>query len=463
MTAAENDNETVTRLDSPVPIRAKVSDRWSGISELMRTDSPMARGLEDMLAQVDLLGLRSIASGLRDGRDCAISEKYTCGAYNLVFEIVFDDGVTWIARLRSGSPMQAVSQEFVFESPTYKQHLMESEISTMQYVRENTTIPVPEIYAFDTSSTNPAKLPYILMECIHGWRTPPKLQTLSDYAIRKILDQMANVLLQLSTLQFPLIGYLHADSDGEYRIDAMVDRKGKHVGPLSSALEYYRWRAEQPLNRSNDSVIDLQDALFHSYLYRLAVPFLMDGPQSAGPFPLAHNDLGVHNMLFDEAWNLVGVIDWTGACIVPWSSFAQFPGGVMMGPYLRHEFREDIYHYNRFKERVFLECLKRHEEIQEEKYVSVYKILWTPVSEVAQCVEQYDLAFLRSRYRRKLCRLLFGPDIDVEVLKKSCSKGELFGGGVGVCMNGALKSSDIGEENGGLYMREKRKGSRSLM
>lgn len=461
MKAANTENGSGNTPHSPIPVRGKVSAKWSGISELMRSDSPMAKGLEDMLSQVDHQGLRSIASSLRDGLSCTISDQYTCGAYNLVFEIVFEDGVSWIARLRSASQMQVVSQEFLFESPTYKQHVMESEVATMNYVRTHTTIPVPKVFAYDTTSTNPAKLPYILMECIHGWRTPPKLQDLPDTVVHKILDQLANVLLQLSTLQFPKIGYLHDDNEGYYRIDSMLDRKGNHVGPLSTSLEYYTWRAEQPLVRSNNSVIDLQDAKFHSYLYKLALPFLMNGFQPRGPFPLAHNDLGVHNMLFDETWNLVAVIDWTGACVVPWESFTQCPGGVMMGPYLPHEFNTRIYQYNRFKQRIFLDCLKRHEESQSGPgQVSLYKMLGTPIVEIAQCLEQYDLAFLRKKYMRKLCGLLFGPDIDVESLKKSISRADMFMDGLEGYRDGNStsdgKSFDLEST---LYMGGKRNGS----
>lgn len=465
---AGNNSQYVPHIASPVPIRGKVSARWSSISDLMRSDSPMAKGLEDMLAEVDLEGLRSIASGLRDGRACTISEKYTCGAYNLVFEIIFDDGVSWIARLRSASPMQAVSQEFVFESPTYKQHVMESEIATMEYIREHTTIPVPKVYAFETTSQNPAKLPYILMECIHGWRAPPRLQDLPAPVLHKIMDQLAEVLIQLSTVQFPEIGYLHKDSDGQYRIDAMLDRKGHRVGPLKTALAYYKWRANQPLVRSNDSAIDLQEAQFHSYLYKLALPFLMDGFRSEGPFPLAHNDLGVHNMLFDEQWRLLAVIDWTGACVVPWESFAQCPGGVAMGPHLRHEFSEHIYNSKSRTQRVFLEYLREHEEKLAQKNgdngISVHKMFGTSIVEVAECVELYDLAHLRKKYRRKLCRLLFGPDIDGDALKASVFRSELFGGvGVGVegYRNGnTWKSSDFEGEGVALCMKGRTNGSR---
>jgi isoamyl acetate esterase len=437
---------------SPIPLRGKVSAKWSGIAELMRSDSPMAKGLEAILELVDLDGLCSIASGLRNGLDCYVTDKYTCGGYNIVFEIVFEDGLSWIARLRSASPMQVVSQEFVFESPTYKQHVMESEVATMNYVREHTNIPVPQVYAFELSSDNPVKLPYILMECIHGWRAPLKLQDLSKPALIKVLDELAGVVVQLSTLQFPQIGYLQEGADGKVFIDAMVDRSGKRFGPLTSAAAYYKWRGQQPLIRSNNSAVDLHEAYYHSHLYKLTLPFLMDGFRTEGPFPLSHNDLGVHNMLFDENWKLKAVIDWTGACIVPWESFAQFPGGVNMGPYLRHEFSDQMYHFYRLEKRIFLDAIKRHEDERKRDpaFVPVSRLLGTPVAELAACIEQYDYAFLRKQYQRKMCRLLFGPDVDVELMKLSISKSELFGdirarayqnGGEG-------KSSDLEHRNG---------------
>ena len=452
-------------VESPIPVRGKVSAKWQGISEWMRSDSPMAKGLEKMLDQVDLEGLKSIASGLRNGMNCHITDNYTCGAYNIVFEIVFDDGVSWIARLRSASHMQIISQEFVFESPTYKQHMMESEIATMKYVREHTSIPVPEVYAFETTSNNPAKLPYILMECIDGHRVPAKARDLPSHLLKQILHELAGVLLKLSTLQFPKIGNLYENSDGRYRIDTMLDRKGKKVGPFTSSTEYYRWRAEQPLVRSNNSSMDLKDAFFHSYLYKLSLPFLMNGFRPEGPFPLAHNDLGTHNTLFDNDGNLKGVIDWTGACVVPWESFAQLPGGVMMGPYLRSEFSDHIYHFNRYKVRVFLDSMKRHEQQrQDENDVSLTKLLGSPASELAECMEQYDLSALRSKYRRKLCRLLFGPDVDPEMLKKSVFKSELFDdGSVGIYKNGAdRKSSGLGDSNG-ICIGDTRNGTSSAV
>ena len=45
---------------------------------------------------------------------------------------------------------------------------MQSEIDTMSYVLENTDIPVPRVFAYDTTAKNPVGAPYIFMECFQG-------------------------------------------------------------------------------------------------------------------------------------------------------------------------------------------------------------------------------------------------------------------------------------------------------
>ena len=45
---------------------------------------------------------------------------------------------------------------------------MQSEIDTMSFLRENTDIPIPRVFFYDTSATNPVGAPYMFMECIKG-------------------------------------------------------------------------------------------------------------------------------------------------------------------------------------------------------------------------------------------------------------------------------------------------------
>jgi hypothetical protein len=51
----------------------------------------------------------------------------------------------------------------------YRKWEMESEIATMIHIARTTEIPVPKIYGYNTSIVgNPAKLPYMFMQCIKG-------------------------------------------------------------------------------------------------------------------------------------------------------------------------------------------------------------------------------------------------------------------------------------------------------
>jgi hypothetical protein len=99
----------------------------------------------------------------------------------------------------------------------------------------------------------------------------------------------------------------------------------------------------------------------------------------------------------------------------------------MMGPHLRHEFSDHIYRYSCYKQRVFLECVEQQEQKSPSQHgISVYSMLGSPITELAQCIELYDIARLRTKYIRKLCSLLFGPEMDVEMFKRSICKSELF-------------------------------------
>lgn len=52
-----------------------------------------------------------------------------------------------------------------------------------------------------------------------------------------------------------------------------------------------------------------------------------------GPFPLVHNDFGHNNMVVDDDWNVIGVIDWEHAWSAPWE-VVDFPLGLRIAPAL---------------------------------------------------------------------------------------------------------------------------------
>lgn len=52
-----------------------------------------------------------------------------------------------------------------------------------------------------------------------------------------------------------------------------------------------------------------------------------------GPFPLVHNDFGHNNIVVDDEWNVVGVIDWEHAWSAPWE-VVDFPQTLRLMPAL---------------------------------------------------------------------------------------------------------------------------------
>lgn len=50
-----------------------------------------------------------------------------------------------------------------------------------------------------------------------------------------------------------------------------------------------------------------------------------------GPFPLFHKDFGHNNIVVDDDYNILGVVDWEHACSVPWEC-VYFPITLLVVP-----------------------------------------------------------------------------------------------------------------------------------
>lgn len=104
----------------------------------------------------------------------------------------------------------------------------------MRYIAANTTIPVPKVYGWGTANDNPTGLgPFKIIEYIDHERTlsealkDPSLEiddphildpNISEPKLEFLYGQMANILLQLSTLTLPRIGSLDQDADEQISV-----------------------------------------------------------------------------------------------------------------------------------------------------------------------------------------------------------------------------------------------------
>ncbi|KAG6830223.1 hypothetical protein H0H92_001663 [Tricholoma furcatifolium] len=85
----------------------------------------------------------------------------------------------------------------------------ESEVATMHYLRENTNIPVPNVYHYDSNPYNRLGGEYILMSKAPGVQLGTIFHSLSYPELAKLLENLAEILLPLFAHRFSNIGSLY--------------------------------------------------------------------------------------------------------------------------------------------------------------------------------------------------------------------------------------------------------------
>lgn len=116
----------------------------------------VGRSVRECLERTDWDQLCLLASSLRQGVPCQVLPELKNGLHHLVRLLVFDDGTTWIARVR----MNTATQDSAL--------ILQSEVDTMTLIRQRTSIPVPTVYAYEVNTRNPTCAAFILMQVVSG-------------------------------------------------------------------------------------------------------------------------------------------------------------------------------------------------------------------------------------------------------------------------------------------------------
>ncbi|KAF9536552.1 Phosphotransferase enzyme, partial [Lunasporangiospora selenospora] len=166
-------------------------------------------------------------------RECIAICSFGEGTFNKIYLLTMEDGFQCIARLAL---------------PAFRRYKTESEVATMQYVAENTSIRVPKVYAWDSDPDNAIGAEYILMEKMNGVPLSEKWDHLAFEEKKHIINQVIDIMLQLLDTSFDRIGSLYMDeNDSTYRIgpiisDLFFDGKRGTMdlerGPWGSTSEY---------------------------------------------------------------------------------------------------------------------------------------------------------------------------------------------------------------------------------
>lgn len=300
--------------------------------------------------------------------NCKVTNPPLCGSFHIVFTIEFADGLKWMLKISAnGDHFDSIAAA-----------ALESEAQTMRMLKKETSIPVPTVYAFDTSSNNALSAPFVLMEKLggspltHQWFNKEAPKACLEHFRIKTLQSLAGIMVQLNKFTASTSGSLVFDSDGNpvglgsaKVMDGVAefnkakassirrkddDKGGKNTSDGSrtrnerSDAPSVSVRSQTGVETSNDedityergpfsdpkayfmSNLDRSDPAFRADAYdrgtdmclRLFVEWAFaDGHNHNRRFVLTHPDLDVQNVLVADDGTITGLIDWDGVAAVP--------------------------------------------------------------------------------------------------------------------------------------------------
>lgn len=238
---------------------------------------------------------------------------------------------------------------------------IESEIATMVFVKQKTSIPVPTVYGYCPTSNNPIGQPFSIISFTEGadmngspWEdldTETKLIAIRDYA---------RIVLELASLHFHAIGSIYFKPGDPppncYRLGPVAWCKHESASrKRSCSYDRGPWKTSGAWLRATlldeiEFMTKLPELAQTAYgrrvdggdLWRRAqrilpqlqerITDIIDDPLdrcAAGPFVLAHMDLKPENIIFapegPNAGRILSVIDWEMATTVPLWALVSYP------------------------------------------------------------------------------------------------------------------------------------------
>ncbi|KAF2466622.1 uncharacterized protein BDR25DRAFT_327975 [Lindgomyces ingoldianus] len=242
------------------------------------------------------------------------------GGLHLIRLLQFTDGEQWIARIQ----LDASTQESAAR--------LRSEIGTMDLIRERSTIPVPKVYGYELFDNNShgTGVAFMLIECFSG-NAAMDLDGGYETHRGNILPErkpdffraMAEIQVELATIRLPKIGTIIRRDDGSYDVGPIPILGG----PFDSSADFFRaWGTLTKFPMSETDIkqrtgggklsdkINTTISMFPSQIKSKASQLAIYD----GPFPIHHPDLYHSNVIVDNDYRILGIIDWEGACTVPW-------------------------------------------------------------------------------------------------------------------------------------------------
>ena len=254
-----------------------------------------------------------------------------------------------------------------------------SEVATIKYLRARTSIPIPDVFAWDADEGNPMGFEWILMEKVAGlplqdvWYPADGSGSVDWQVKQRVVEVIAESVAQMWRLRFTVGGSLYLpdgiDLPGLVENDDLTSSGGTSVtvgrivsmeffwenhhqltdiergpfhssGPwLQSRLRFVIADADRILQHTNqtqgiqDAAPDTDEVEQATFMKETAERLLRQLPNfipkfdNTRPelFTLSHSDFSANNILVDSSGFLVGAIDWECTNALPTWAACKIP------------------------------------------------------------------------------------------------------------------------------------------
>ncbi|KAF2493896.1 hypothetical protein BU16DRAFT_619104 [Lophium mytilinum] len=289
--------------------------------------------------------LRRLASKVLDpegqlgGLGVWVSSKKQ-GSYNTVYIVQFIHGYKLAIKVPSAGHASRWRKEDASN--------LRSEALTMQYIRKNTKVPVPDVYRYSTVLENEIGAPYIVMDAMEGvsahqiWYPDGHVTEETIETRLKLLQSIAGSIAGLQTLEFDKAGMLDFENDdlekptvGPVRMwrepsglelyeenykELLLMRDTRSFPPASTAKQYFSsvlkpWNYDSHDEDRGTGVIKMAAKALECHPFRKSLKSPDDETES---FVIQHPDFNLQNILCDpETLQITGVVDWDLVRTVP--------------------------------------------------------------------------------------------------------------------------------------------------
>ncbi|KAI0897653.1 kinase-like protein [Annulohypoxylon nitens] len=253
------------------------------------------------------------------------------GSYNLVHFVHANDDLIFVIRV-SGAAWGSGKTDTAARA-------LESTVATMRFVAKNSSIPVPEVYDFDTTDDNEIQAPYMCISFISGtpvsyaWNNKSIHMPLIQFR-QNILRSLAQVMAQFSSFSFDKIGSITSDEANSQALAPCYDWKHTEdgalqvvsSGPFDSVSDYLKYHYKECDH--GDINATRADHMLRGLIIPAWIAGLANDPSEG--FVLRPPDFDAQNVMVDDEGNITGFLDWDHAHTLPRSlGYARIPAWLM--------------------------------------------------------------------------------------------------------------------------------------